>query len=272
MVKNMSKYLTVCDLDDTLLTTKKKIRRKSIHFIKKYLQKGNYFVICTGRPFNGAISFYNMLPKGMPMITDNGGVIHYPTENGFKTISFDTPKEIMVEFLQQIDDSILSGCATVGNNHYIQNRAETPSWIIHNELESNIIEGQLKDILNENPILVNLWLKEGTIENFEKIANRYSEYFLYRNWGFYNDRYSIEIYPKDASKGNAMEYLAKEFKVDYTCAFGDQWNDLSMIMQADYGIAMINAVDRLKVAAKYQTEKDHNHNGVVHYLKKNKLY
>ena len=89
--------------------------------------------------FGELISFYNMLPKGMPMITDNGGVIHYPTENGFKTISFDTPKEIMVEFLQQIDDSILSGCATVGNNHYIQNRAETPSWIIHNELESNII-------------------------------------------------------------------------------------------------------------------------------------
>ena len=68
--------------------------------------------------------------------------------------------------------------------------------------------------------------------------------------------------------------LAKEFEIDEdkTCAFGDQRNDLSMIEMAHYGVAMINAVDELKQAAKYQTKKDNNHNGVVHFIKKNKLF
>ena len=45
-----------------------------------------------------------------------------------------------------------------------------------------------------------------------------------------------------------------------------------MIEMAHYGVAMINAVDELKQAAKYQTKKDNNHNGVVHFIKKNKLF
>ena len=47
----MSKYLTVCDLDESLLTRNKKIKRKSIKFIHKYINKGNYFILCTVRPY-----------------------------------------------------------------------------------------------------------------------------------------------------------------------------------------------------------------------------
>ena len=63
----MPKYLVACDLDDTLLTKKKKITRKSKKYIKQFVKEGNYFVICTGRPLVSAIRFYNSLKINMPM-------------------------------------------------------------------------------------------------------------------------------------------------------------------------------------------------------------
>ena len=44
----MPKYLVACDLDDTLLTKDKKITNKTLRFIKKFTDSGNYFVLCTG--------------------------------------------------------------------------------------------------------------------------------------------------------------------------------------------------------------------------------
>ena len=55
-------------------------------------------------------------------------------------------------------------------------------------------------------------------------------------------------------------------------AFGDQYNDLSMIKEAHYGVAMINAVEDLKKETIYFTTSDFNHNGVIKFIKKNKLF
>ena len=270
-VKIMSKYLTVCDLDESLLTRDKKIKRKSIKFIHKYINKGNYFILCTGRPYSGMIRFYNTLKINMPFITDNGASIYYPDG---KSIRFDIDKDRFITFLKTIDEAILSGISTVDRRVVMQNSNDIPFWIKHFDNVEYVKEGKLSDLISENPILPNLWLYEDKIELFEKEAAKYTDLFAYRNWGLYEGKWSIEIFSPNASKGLAMQYLAKELGIDEdkTCAFGDQRNDLSMIEMAHYGVAMINAVDELKQAAKYQTKKDNNHNGVVHFIKKNKLF
>ena len=59
----MPKYLVACDLDDTLLTKDKKITNKTLRFIKKFTDSGNYFVLCTGRPLVGALQYWEILSK-----------------------------------------------------------------------------------------------------------------------------------------------------------------------------------------------------------------
>ena len=96
--------MTACDLDDTLLTKNKKITWKSKRFIRKYVKRGNYFIICTGRPFAGAKKYYDSLKIKMPFICDNGASIYFPHLN--KTKFFDIRLETFQRFLRKIGDCV----------------------------------------------------------------------------------------------------------------------------------------------------------------------
>ena len=266
----MPKYLVACDLDDTLLTKDKKITKKTFKFIKKFISQGNYFVFCTGRPLAGAFEYWQQLSNHkiqMPIITSNGGAIYFTPnfqkENIYNRIDLDTFRE----FTAKIQDCIQCAEARVDNRVYIENKDEVPFWITHFTIDTNIIEGKFSQIIAEGPVLANIWVKENSIDKFNEVIEQYKDKMYFRNWGHYNDRYSFEILDIKTSKGDAMNYLKKLFGCDFTIAFGDQLNDLSMLEKANYGVAMINAKDDVKRKAKYVTKKDHNNNGVVDFLK-----
>ena len=266
----MPKYLVACDLDDTLLTSKKKITKKTIKFIKKFVKEGNYFVFCTGRPLAGAIHFWELLNKNkicMPIITSNGGAISFHSAFNKDNIYNRIDLNLFNDFIAKIQPFIICAEARIDNRVYIQNIDEVPSWITHFSLDTIIKEGNFSEIISEGPILANIWIKDTCVDEFNKIADEYKEYMYFRNWGHYNDRYSFEILDINTSKGTMMNYLADLFNCDLTIAFGDQLNDLSMINMANYGVAMINARDEVKSIAKYITKKDCNHNGVIDFLK-----
>ena len=65
----------------------------------------------------------------------------------------------------------------------------------------------------------------------------------------------IEMTFSGVNKGNALENMCKElcFTSDEVMAFGDADNDIEMLQYAGYGIAMGNASDECKEAAKYET-------------------
>ena len=266
----MPKYLVTCDLDDTLLTSKKKITKKTIRFIKKFVDAGNYFVFCTGRPLAGAINFWQQLSKNkiyMPIITSNGGAVYFPPSFNEENIYNRIDLEMFKEFMSKIQPFIVCAEMRIDNRVYIENINEVPSWITHFSLDTIVTEGKFSEIITEGPIISNIWIKEEYFEQFNEIAAKYKESMFIYNWGHYNNRYSFEILDINTSKGNMMKHLAKLLNCDFTIAFGDQINDLSMISMANYGVAMINAKDIVKDTAKYITRKDHNHNGVVDFLK-----
>lgn len=266
----MSKYLVVCDLDNTLLTDKKKITKKSLKFIKKFVNKGHYFVICTGRPISSAIDYYNIINLDMPVISDNGGLITFPKQN--KKIEFAIKLETFKELLTKTDEYIMTAFCNSKEKLFIQNRPDVPKWLMHYLPETKIIEGHLLDIIDINPLLPNIWVKDGCYEKFIEVLEEYKDEIGYRYWGFYAGRHSFELFSTKASKGLAMNYLKEMLNCDITISFGDQLNDLSMIEMADIGVAMINSIDEVKTKTKYVSKKDYNHNGVIHFLKKNKMY
>ena len=65
----------------------------------------------------------------------------------------------------------------------------------------------------------------------------------------------FEIMKKGSSKGEAVAQLAKYFnlKRDEIMCIGDSENDLSMIEYAGIGVAMGNAIDKVKKSAQYIT-------------------
>ena len=83
-----------------------------------------------------------------------------------------------------------------------------------------------------------------------------------------NDRYDVvftgfnllEIVPKNINKGNALTNLAEHLKIpiEQTIGIGDNYNDIELIKQAGLGIAVKNAVDKLKEIAGIVTENDND--------------
>jgi 3-deoxy-D-manno-octulosonate 8-phosphate phosphatase KdsC-like HAD superfamily phosphatase len=83
-------------------------------------------------------------------------------------------------------------------------------------------------------------------------------------------RYHIlEVFSKDANKWTALSWLAARHGVttERMVAIGDEVNDESMIVGAGLGIAMGNAVPRVKAAAKRQTLR-HDEDGVAHAIER----
>jgi Cof subfamily protein (haloacid dehalogenase superfamily) len=62
---------------------------------------------------------------------------------------------------------------------------------------------------------------------------------------------NIEIMPRGANKADALRFMAERMGVpmEQVMAIGDNYNDIEMIKAAGRGIAMANAVDKLKETA-----------------------
>ena len=73
------KYIICCDLDDTLLRSDKTISDYTKQKINEICLNGNYFVMNSGRPYQGMSDFIERLElKDMPVSCYNGAAIVFP--------------------------------------------------------------------------------------------------------------------------------------------------------------------------------------------------
>jgi hydroxymethylpyrimidine pyrophosphatase-like HAD family hydrolase len=102
--------------------------------------------------------------------------------------------------------------------------------------------------------------------------------FWKANWGeevniICTDPEYLEFMHREANKGAALAHIAAHFGVarEQVIAIGDGRNDTAMVAWAGLGVAVANAHEEVKSAAKYVTEKDNNQAAVAeviaHFLK-----
>ena len=84
----------------------------------------------------------------------------------------------------------------------------------------------------------------------------------------YSNASYLEIFPKEAGKGAALERLCRHLNipVENSMAAGDAENDISMVKAAGCGIAMCNGSSEIREAADVVTENDNDHDGLVPFL------
>ena len=72
---------------------------------------------------------------------------------------------------------------------------------------------------------------------------------------------TYEILPKGISKGDVLPRLCEhlQLSMDKTVTVGDYHNDVSMLRAAKAGVAVANACDEAKAAAKYVTVSNDQH-------------
>ena len=246
----MNKDLKVIaiDIDGTLLNSKKELTERTRLVLKKAQEEGQIVVLATGRPSCGVSAFAEKLE----LSKYNGYVLSY---NGGSIVNCQSGESVFhstldPRFIPELyKDTSNRGAAILSY--------EGESIVTENadckyvEIESRVNNIPIKKVDNfvdaiTFPIVKCLALgdpelmAELEIEMKEKYGDKLS---IFRSEPFF-----IEIASPKIDKGESLDRLMKHLGMtkDNLIAFGDGFNDLTMIEYAGVGVAMSNAQDVVK--------------------------
>lgn len=262
-------HLIAVDLDGTLLTDDKKISKQTKDVLMKAQEEGHYVVIATGRPQRASIAYYQELQLKTPMVNFNGAYVHHPLDRSwgvhhhpidlrvakaiFEACSDFKVKNVMAAVLDDVylnlhDERFISALTMMGGEYVIKT-------------------GNLQSKLTEAPTSMLIYPDEDDAEKLRSVLTEaHAEVAENRSWG--PPWNIIEIVKSGQNKAVGLKRIAEDLHIprERIIAFGDENNDLEMIDYAGQGVAMGNAIDELKNAAKAVT-KTNQEDGIAVYLK-----
>lgn len=256
------------DLDGTLTNNDKKVTPHTLVALTKAQQHGIHIILASGRPT------YGIEPVAQCLNLDNGGyVLAY---NGGKIINWHTKEEIYSDSLpHEVIPEIYQyakskGYALLGyRGHEIITERPDDKYV-HEESRINkmgITRVEcLTSSLDPNPTKL---LMTGTPDNMAAAEKELCGIMNGRIDVFRSAPFFIELVPKGIDKAKSLERLLPMIGVRPAelMAFGDGYNDLSMLRLAGMGVAMDNAVEELKQEADFVTLSNEN-DGVAYAINK----
>jgi Cof subfamily protein (haloacid dehalogenase superfamily) len=257
----MSIKMIVTDIDRTLLHTDKTLSAYSVEVLSRCHEKGIKIVFATARPKRTVLSyakFGNSVADAL--ILHNGAVVYIGdklhTCFGIEPTTRDKILfSIMRDFPEatisvEIEDANYANFDTSG----IWDSVRTDFTNIPNKLADKIIIGSIyASSLPPNAHFLAKYIPD--------------ELYIETSSG---ENINLElIMNRKATKWEAVKIVAEQLGIAISeiAAFGDDYNDVSMLKNCGIGIAVSNAIDEAKAAADYICDTNNN-DGVAKWLEK----
>ena len=240
--------ILICsDLDETLLTTDKRVSDENKKYIEYFMSEGGKFTFTTGRVPRGARLILDYVVPNVPIVAFNGaGLYDFSRDEMTWGIYLD---EHITEFLEEAErkfEGIAINICTDESVYFCK---------INEWSERYRVVEKLPPLQVDYHEIPQPWKKALFIvgcDRMEEIKRGVHELTFADRFDFVRSSENyFEVLPKGASKGNGMRRLAEMLGIDIkkTVALGDNENDISMIEAAGVGVAVSNAVDAAKNAA-----------------------
>ncbi len=265
----MKYKLLVTDIDDTLLTTDKRITQNVMQAISKAQDAGVTIAIASGRLPIGVRPYVEALrirERGGAYLAFNGGLILDAQDHILHADVLDAKYlPAVVRALRPYDVAVLvhqHDKIFTDNNQ--NSYAYTEPEALHQPLHL------LDDLLTDVDWDLHKILIAGEPELLKEVEPVLKAQFGDELDIFLSAPWFLDVMPKGVTKGAGIRWLADRMgiSVDEVIACGDSYNDLSMIEAAGLGVAMANAEEGLKAAADYVTERDCDHDGIAEVVEK----
>ncbi|PRP51973.1 Cof-type HAD-IIB family hydrolase [Bacillus halotolerans] len=280
--------LIAIDLDGTLLNSKHQVSSENENALRHAQRDGIEVVVSTGRAYFDVTSIFEPLGIKTWVISANGAVIHDPDGRLYHQETID--KKRTYDILSWLESE----------NYYYE--VFTDSAIYTPQNGRQLLDVELDRIKSANPeadLSVLMQAAEvqysqsgfAYIDTFQELFEEDKQIDFYNILGFsffkekleagwqrYQDDkdltlvssadHNFELSSKKASKGQALERLAKRLNIpmNETVAVGDSLNDRSMLEAAGKGVAMGNAREDIKAIADAVTLTNDEH-GVAHMIR-----
>lgn len=251
----MDYKLIVCDMDGTLLTEDKKISDKNREVLKKAEEKGVRLAVATGRIYSSAKIYGEELGLQTPIISCNGALVRdsKTEETLFEAFIGEKEAEFVMDVCEKhniyyhfySDYEFFTKELKYTSLNYQEWNEKQPEG---KKIDIQIIE-KPKEVLDRGSKIYKFVILEDDQEKLNRVKLDLSKNeALELSQSCENN---IEVMTKGVSKGVALEELCKKLGIsrEQVIAFGDHYNDISMIEYAGMGVAMGNGVDQLKERA-----------------------
>ncbi len=261
----MQAKLFVTDMDGTLLNKDHKISKGNKHAIQRAVESGVVFTIATGRMYASTLPYAQELELDVPIITYNGALIKtaagkelyasYLDENLVKEL-LDFAAEQKLYIHTYSDDKLYF---KVEDEHamYYQNACG--------------VKGQAvgEDIYKYNVHVPKMLIMGDTPEQADAAVELIRSKFAGRIEAMKSAPTYVELIKPGVNKATAIAKLAEilEIPSEQVLAIGDSSNDVSMLSSVAISVAMGNANDEARQAARYMVT-DNEHDGVAEALER----
>ena len=254
------------DLDGTLLNNDSKVSAGTKTFLDEFLAAGNKLVLSSGRPKDSVLEVKNnagLTQSGILLICSNGALV-YDCDRQEPILERTMPLSY-VSYLQKEADALGLHIQTYTQDSIVcrEEDEEIRFYRRRIHLPLTLTDDYASALTNEpyKMLAINLHDRSKLLAFCERIADWAEDKIRYI---FSNDWY-LELFVKDAGKGNAVRFVCDYFNVPLSDAYaaGDADNDISMIQAAGCGIAMANSTPKVKAAANIVTRLDNDNDGLV---------
>ena len=244
------------DIDGTLLNSQHQITPKTEEAIKNVLKQGIPFIPISARPPYAITPYTEQLGAQHGMICYSGALILDKNLTALYSVTLEPQdlqklNELLASFMP-LSISYYAGldwfCNDVNNN-----------WIKQESEITGLSAKSMQDNLTE----VHKILVMGSAEEIQRVEPVLKQALPHLSIHRSKDEY-LEITNSAATKAKAIQFMEQHLGIsaEQVIAFGDNFNDLDMLQYAGLSIAMGNAPDAIKQAAKEVTATN-NEDGIA---------
>lgn len=258
------KFLAI-DIDDTLLRDDLTISEGTKQSLQQAIDQGVFVTLATGRMFASAKKIAAQLDLNVPIITYQGSLVKtlfdeqvfyertVPHDAGLQLYQFCKERKLHLQiYINDVlyveeDNDKAQGYSKVSNIPYT----------VDSDFITLLKQPSIKMLMIDEPA----YLDELAIELQELLGD---QLHITKSKAHY-----LEFTHKEGTKGHAIAHMAQHIgcTLEEVIAIGDSWNDREMIEIAGLGVAMGNALPKLKELADYVTASN-NEDGVKQVIDK----
>ncbi|MBO7747773.1 HAD family phosphatase [Paenibacillus sp. MWE-103] len=261
----MTYKLIAIDIDDTLLTDDIVVTPGTKAALAAAIERGVFVTLATGRMFPSAKKIAKQIELNVPIITYQGSMVKTLLDEQVlyeRYVPEDAARELYAFckanglHLQLYIDDILYVQEDNDKARAYSALSNIP-FAVEPDFESLLAKPSAKMLMIDDPA------------RLDEVAEQLAPLIGDRAHITKSKPHYLEVTNKEGTKGHAIAFMAEHIgcTLDEVIAIGDSWNDHEMIEAAGLGVAMGNALPKLKEIAQYVT-KTNNEEGVKHVIDK----
>lgn len=254
----MIKLITI-DVDGTLVTPFKRLTQKNKDAIKRARDAGVHIALASGRPYSGMgplVKELGLTEPGNFTICQNGSYIFDNEKADVISGTYQNPTDLRI-----IDDLVKDFDVQISamDHQSFYTRHKKPNW--YTKIDAKISNLPLQIISYDDfpsDKTFGRILILGRPSQVGKIWKNMPKDLRDNYYAVKTAPTLIEVMNPKTNKGYAIKVMADDLGIDQSeiMSIGNERNDIPMLEQAGFAVAMANAVDELKIHADFITKSN----------------